>query len=116
MTEYTKLLKHPKWQKKRLKILERDEFKCRLCQDKETTLHVHHLKYNKGEPWEGEDENLLTLCEQCHDAIHFSGVNSEEITMIMKSGILSRAETKRDCELFWARVCLKKFGLMKKII
>lgn len=28
---YKENLKNPKWQKKRLKILKRDDFKCRCC-------------------------------------------------------------------------------------
>lgn len=62
---YSEKLRDPRWQKKRLKILERDEFKCCLCGDDKTELQVHHLKYN-GEPWEAKDEDLETLCKHCH--------------------------------------------------
>lgn len=64
---YSELLKHPKWQKKRLLVMQRDKFACRLCKDEETTLHIHHKSYaaNK-KPWEYEDSNLVTLCEHCH--------------------------------------------------
>ncbi len=66
-SEYAQLLKHPKWQKKRLEILERDNFQCQLCKDKETTLHVHHLKYiDENKPWEYKNKDLITLCEDCH--------------------------------------------------
>lgn len=66
-TEYSELLKHPKWQKKRLEILEKDKFKCQLCKDEETTLHVHHKKYKPNlKPWEYDSEDLITLCEDCH--------------------------------------------------
>lgn len=69
-TSYSELLKHPKWQKKRLQILERDDFKCRICNDQETTLHVHHLKYiYNHKPWEYANEDLLTLCKDCHTVI-----------------------------------------------
>ena len=68
---YTELLKHPKWQKKRLLILERDNFTCRYCSDKETELHIHHLKYHKN-PWDAKDENLLTLCKDCHGLTTFN--------------------------------------------
>lgn len=44
---YTEQIKSPKWQKKRLKILERDEYTCKSCFNKEKTLHVHHLQYRK---------------------------------------------------------------------
>lgn len=69
--DYKELLKHPKWQKKRLEILARDEFQCKLCSDEETTLHIHHLKYEYGnKPWEYEDKYLITICKDCHKVIH----------------------------------------------
>ena len=43
---YEKLL-DPRWQKKRLEILNRDEFKCRSCGDDKSTLHVHHGYYSE---------------------------------------------------------------------
>ncbi|MBK5202120.1 MAG: hypothetical protein JJE45_00160 [Prolixibacteraceae bacterium] len=55
------------WQKRRLGIMHRDEWKCIKCKDEETTLHVHHIEYHAGlKPWEYEDEELSTLCEYCH--------------------------------------------------
>jgi hypothetical protein len=63
-------LKDPRWQKKRLKILERSNFTCELCDDTETTLHVHHKAYRKGaDPWDYEDYELQCLCENCHETI-----------------------------------------------
>lgn len=64
---YSEKLRDPRWQKKRLKIMERDEFMCQKCQDKDSTLNVHHRIYFKErEPWEYEDWCLVTLCETCH--------------------------------------------------
>ena len=65
---YSDKLRDPRWQKKRLEILSRDEFTCHGCWDKTKTLHVHHLDYLSGkEPWEYPDEYFLTLCEDCHE-------------------------------------------------
>lgn len=70
---YSEKLKNPKWQKKRLEILNRDEFTCRHCGDKETTLHVHHLRYKKkSDPWDYENEELITICEECHEIEHLN--------------------------------------------
>jgi hypothetical protein len=64
---YSDKLRDPRWQKKRLKILERDEFTCQKCLDSSSMLAVHHMIYEKGkEPWDIEDKYLLTLCEECH--------------------------------------------------
>lgn len=64
---YSEQLKSPKWQKKRLEIMQRDKFTCQLCGDKETTLNVHHLEYIKdAKAWECDNNSLVTLCEHCH--------------------------------------------------
>lgn len=66
--KYSDKLKDPRWQKKRLQILERDKWTCRACCSKENTLHVHHLFYiPKLEPWEIPDGLLVTLCCDCHN-------------------------------------------------
>ena len=68
MSQYAELLRDPRWQKKRLEILSRDNFTCLGCGDQERTLHVHHCYYKKGNlPWEYADTSLATLCEVCHD-------------------------------------------------
>ena len=64
---YADKLKDPRWQKKRLEIMERDEFTCQHCFKTNKTLTVHHLTYRHGqEPWEADATDLLTLCEDCH--------------------------------------------------
>jgi hypothetical protein len=62
---YADKLKDPRWQKKRLEIMSRDNFKCQMCGDEKETLHVHHQKYS-GDPWEADDDHLITLCHHCH--------------------------------------------------
>jgi hypothetical protein len=66
---YSEKLKDPRWQKKRLEILSRDEWTCTSCGGSKTTLHVHHKYYTYGnEPWEYDNDVLITLCEHCHKA------------------------------------------------
>lgn len=67
MTNYAQKLKDPRWQKKRLRILERDKYTCQLCKSKEKFLHVHHKIYNDKDPWDIEDGSLITLCSECHE-------------------------------------------------
>lgn len=97
---YSDKLKNPKWQKRRLYILNRDEWTCQKCYDNETTLHVHHRRYSNEykEPWDYPDNLLVTLCETCHqqetdqmnDALKYLGdvfrerFFSEEILEIVK--------------------------------
>jgi hypothetical protein len=66
---YSEKLRDPRWQKRRLEIMQRDKFSCRKCCDDTSTLNVHHRWYERGkEPWESTDECLVTLCERCHAA------------------------------------------------
>lgn len=71
MSKYSELLKHPKWQKKRLEILNRDKFKCVLCKDEESQLQIHHLEYIGSNPWDTPNAKLKTLCCHCHEGIEF---------------------------------------------
>ena len=68
---YWEKLKDPRWQEKRLRVMEKANFHCECCGDNLNTLNVHHKEYLKGhEPWEYEDEQLLCLCEDCHESMH----------------------------------------------
>ena len=81
MANYSKKLQHPKWQKKRLRILERDCWTCQICKDTDSPLHVHHRWYEKNrEPWDYPDEALTTLCEKCHDG----GILNEDKETLLK--------------------------------
>lgn len=56
----------------RLRVLQRDRYKCRLC-GKNKGLVPHHVYYRseaKKEPWLNSTHNLITLCNQpCHLSI-----------------------------------------------
>lgn len=58
----------PRWQKLRLQVMDRDEWKCVCCGDAQSTLHVHHKRYC-GFIWESPPEDLQTLCNGCHMSI-----------------------------------------------
>ena len=61
---YQEQIKSPKWQRRRLEILNRDNFTCQICGCQEKTLNVHHLMYDKNkEIWDYDDWQLITLCE-----------------------------------------------------
>ena len=67
---YAEQLKSPKWQKKRLEILERDGYSCQSCGDEDKQLHVHHKLYYYGRKvWEYEHKELVTICHDCHNCI-----------------------------------------------
>lgn len=73
------------WRKKRLKILDRDNWECQRCKklgrvstvgikedgEREEGLTVHHIKELKDYPELGlTNSNLTTLCFNCHNIIH----------------------------------------------
>jgi 5-methylcytosine-specific restriction endonuclease McrA len=63
---YSEKLRSPRWQKKRLEILDRDGWACVCCGTKEKNLQVHHVVYRKIDPWDYPNYLLQTLCEDCH--------------------------------------------------
>ncbi len=68
---YGEQLKHPNWQRKRLEVLQRSDFKCERCGNGESTIHVHHKQYFKGRmAWEYDSKELAALCEDCHQEEH----------------------------------------------
>lgn len=77
---YAEKLKNPKWQKRRLEILNRDEFTCQMCGDKESELHIHHEKYT-GEPWEAHEDTLRTICFHCHAVVELLKDEDNEIVI-----------------------------------
>ena len=69
--QYSDKLKDPRWQKKRLEILNRDDFTCQCCSNTKRELHVHHRKYKKNtNPWGYNNFDLTTLCTDCHEIVH----------------------------------------------
>ena len=86
---FTEQIKHPEWQKKRLQILKRDEFRCTNCDSKNDTLHVHHYLYKTDKKiWEYEDKYLTTLCDVCHGNWHAMNDKIKEILCVDATTII----------------------------
>lgn len=67
---YQEKLRDPRWQRKRLEIMQRDGFACRVCRNKDKELQVHHAIYARGKPpWETPIDHLFTLCKDHHEEI-----------------------------------------------
>lgn len=96
MSNYSELLKDPRWQKKRLEIFQRDDFTCQECFSTNKTLHVHHIKYVGDFPWETPDLYLLTLCEDCHRLEE--EVKQEDLLLALDNCGLTREAIKRIIE------------------
>lgn len=66
--------KDKRWERKRLVILKRDDYKCRECRRYGKTKQantVHHIYPLEQYPeLYLVDDNLLSLCGSCHDLMH----------------------------------------------
>jgi hypothetical protein len=67
---YQEKLKDPRWQRKRLEVMQYAEFRCQLCGDGKQTLNVHHSYYTReADPWDYPTGSLVCLCESCHEGV-----------------------------------------------
>ena len=74
--EYPNYLKSPAWLTKKAQVLERDGYKCVLCNKYSVHgLLVHHKTYDNigKEPL----EDLTTLCTPCHEKYHSQPSNPQ---------------------------------------
>ena len=54
---------------RRKAVLHRDNYTCQYCGKKNCRLEVHHVKFRSNGGTDDE-ENLITLCKECHDGVH----------------------------------------------
>lgn len=74
MSKYSDKLKDYRWRRRRARIIIRDGIKCQFCGCNHH-LEVHHKRYIKGlDPWEYDNDDLITLCHYCHSRIHIGKI------------------------------------------
>jgi len=85
-------------------VLHRDGYRCRKCKTDRAKFHVHHLETRR--IGGNAPNNLITICERCHDMVH-SGLLSLDGIKRGKSyrdasfmGIMRNALLKRVEKLF----------------
>ena len=54
---------------RRKAVLHRDKYTCQCCGKKNCKLEVHHIIF-KSRGGTNDEENLITLCKECHDGVH----------------------------------------------
>ena len=64
---YQNYLASGAWRILRMSVISRDNCQCAICGTR-NNLRVHHMSYDRGVMEEGE--NLVTLCEACHERVH----------------------------------------------
>lgn len=71
MSDFFAKYRDPRWQRKRLEVMNAANFTCQECKATDVTLNVHHKIYHKGhDPWDYKDKELVCLCERCHECWH----------------------------------------------
>ena len=58
-------------------VLKRDNYSCRICGCKEAKFHVHHIETRK--TGGNAPDNLITLCENCHEKLHKGVINPDVV-------------------------------------
>lgn len=82
-------------------VLNRDSYTCQHCKGKSTDpkLHCHHIIF-KSKNGTNTPENLITLCNTCHDALHRGEINLSNI----------KSKTKHATEVGIIKSQIKKSG------
>lgn len=82
-------------------VLNRDGYTCQHCKGKSTDpkLHCHHIIF-KSKNGTNTPENLITLCNTCHDALHRGEINLSNI----------KSKTKHATEVGIIKSQIKKSG------
>lgn len=66
--EYMEQLRDPRWQRVRLGVLERANWRCEGCGVSDENLQIHHGYYEREAlPWEYPEKALFVLCDGCHE-------------------------------------------------
>jgi len=89
---YSEKLQKPEWQNKRQEILKRDGYMCQRCSITDTELHIHHCYYENGlEPWEYNNQSLITLCRDCHEyeTAHLDRNKRDMLNSLSRKGLLA---------------------------
>ena len=82
-------------------ILHRDNYTCQCCGKKNCRLEVHHIKFRSNGGTDNE-ENLITLCKECHDRIHAGTV------------VLNKKPKKSKCLKHATHMSIIRSQLLKK--
>lgn len=69
--QYKEYLTTPEWRETRKKKLKRARYRCQVCNSNEKSLNVHHRTYERR--GEERDEDLIVLCQDCHEMYHDNG-------------------------------------------
>jgi len=64
------------YEKLRERVLRRDGWRCQLCGSM-TNLEVHHQEF-RSHSGEDTEDNLITLCNDCHARLHCAAATGRQ--------------------------------------
>lgn len=64
------------------RVLLRDDYTCQLCGTR-CNLEVHHIRFRSSGGKDSE-ENLVTLCHDCHCALHGGKIKMSRLTATVR--------------------------------
>jgi hypothetical protein len=76
MMPYREYLQTSEWQERRKRKLRRAGYRCQVCNKYNVRLNVHHRTYVRC--GDENDQDLVVLCEVCHEIFHMHGSLAEE--------------------------------------
>lgn len=92
--DYSDFLRTPYWKAIALYVKERDGKRCSIC-GATKTLQVHHLTYNNHGDELHHIEDLICVCEKCHEKLHskkFRPTKENDLSNFEENRIMGRAE------------------------
>lgn len=99
---YSDLLRDPRWQRMRLEVFSRDQWKCKSCGAAHRELQVHHKRYERGKPpWEISPTALVTLCDECHEKITLLRRRANDLLADMAADVLDNTVTSLEYADRW---------------
>lgn len=70
-TEFLKKYDMPEWKAFSTTIRRERQNACQCCKRSDKPTHVHHPFYKPGaEPWQYSKEEVVLLCDNCHEELH----------------------------------------------
>jgi hypothetical protein len=93
MDYHTEYLQSNLWRKIKRRVLKRDGHTCQLCEGKGNV--VHHKSYERNVLEGAADNLLITLCEGCHNIVHFNELG-EKRSCEQQEKVLAEKQLQQD--------------------
>ena len=90
--DYKAYINSEAWKEKRKQVLIRSNG-CYVCETKNKIIHVHHKTYKRLGSENLED--LVALCEDCHNKLHKKGLNIKTGVKILRRRFLKKKKKKK---------------------